>query len=131
MNSPSLPAFISRRKPLEKTLKYTIIQDGGPISEVLLHLKTINTETRFENNRVTAGYVNSTEMAVEDQSLFPDLSYQTKGRVHLRLRLPHVTRYEHLYFRVVTKSVRRGYILYPRYVRAVFPSSVARRSFFL
>lgn len=130
MNSASLPAFISQRKPLEKTLKYTIIQDAGTISEVLLHLKTINTETHFENNKVTAEYMNNIEMAAQDPSLFPDLSYQTKDRVCLRLRLPQITRYKHLYFQVVTKSVCRGYILYPRYLRAVFPSGIALHSFF-
>lgn len=64
VNSPSVPAFMSPRKPLEKKLKYTIIQDVGTISEVLLHLKTINTGTHSENNKVTAEYMNNTEMAV-------------------------------------------------------------------
>lgn len=40
----------------------------GRISEVLLHLKTINIEAHFESNKVTAEYMNSTEMAVQDQS---------------------------------------------------------------
>lgn len=35
--------------------------------------KTINTGTHFENNKVTAKYMNDIEMAVEDQSLLPDL----------------------------------------------------------
>lgn len=74
MNSPSVPAFISQRKPLEKKqLKYTVTQDVGRISEVLLHLKTINIETHFENNKVTAEYMNNIEMAVQDQSLLAGL----------------------------------------------------------
>lgn len=53
-----------KESPWKKNLKYTIIQDVGTISEVLLHLKTINTETHFENNKVTAEYMNNIEMAI-------------------------------------------------------------------
>lgn len=74
MNSPSVPAFISQRKLLgKKWLKYTVIQDVDRISKVLLHLKTISIEAHFENNKVTAEYVNNTEMPVQDQSLLAGL----------------------------------------------------------
>lgn len=65
----------------KKQLKYTVIQGVSRISEVLFHLKAINIETHFENNKVTAEYVNNVEMAVQDQSLLAGLQYQTKDRV--------------------------------------------------
>lgn len=56
--------YFSKKALGKKNLKYTIIRDVGTISEVLLHLKTINIETHFENNKVTAEYMNNIEMAV-------------------------------------------------------------------
>lgn len=75
MNSPSVPAFISQRKPLEKKTTFNMPSFKKQVQSLkyCFTFKTINTGTHFENNKVTAEYMNNIEMAVEDQSLLPDL----------------------------------------------------------